>query len=71
MMTVDEHDSAWLDVMRKRVPSIDRSLAEISTSMRYRNILFLLKEAYRVNLLSLDDYADLLRVELNEMTNAL
>jgi hypothetical protein len=64
MMTVGEHDSAWLDVMRNRVPSIDQSLAEISASMRYRNILFLLKESYRVNLLSLDEYADLLRVEM-------
>ena len=67
MMTVGEHDLAWLDVMRKRVPSIDQSLAEISASIRYRNILFLLGEAYRVNLLSLNDYADLLRAELNAL----
>lgn len=61
MMTNEQHDNAWLDVMRNRVPNMDTCLELLTKSVYYRNMLEYYKEAYRMEEISHDDYVDVLR----------
>ncbi len=58
MMTNGQHDSAWLDVMTKRIPSIDIDLELLTKSIYYRNQLEYFKELERIGEITREVYVE-------------
>ena len=61
MMTNEQHDDAWLDVMTKRVSNMDVNLELLTKSVYYRNMLEYYKELYKMDKITTADYVEILK----------
>lgn len=61
MMTNEQHDDAWLDVMTKRVSNMDVNLELLTKSVYYRNMLEYYKELYKIDKITTADYVEILK----------
>ena len=58
MMTVGQHDNAWLDVMTKQVPSGVENLRILTNQVGYYNQYLALTKLKELELISEKTYAD-------------
>ena len=58
MMTNGEHDSAWWDVMTRKIPNIDTDLELLAKSIYYRNQLEYFKELERIGEITRETYVE-------------
>ena len=61
MMTVGQHDNAWLDVMTKKVPNMDHNLMCLAKYTRLHTELELIKECLDNELCTHDEYKEMLK----------
>ena len=56
MMTVGQHDDAWLDVMQNRIPHIDKALTRICNQLIASNMLNIMVKEYEAGLITEEEY---------------
>ena len=56
MMTVGQHDTAWLDVMGNRIPNMDHNLMILTKYVRLHTMLEYLDKSKELGFHSEDEY---------------